>query len=110
MQVKLSERPVDPGSARLGRTALVRFETQSLRSHSAYLFIKCFGLLFMPRGAGFLRIGLTQFVERCLDGELRGFGHGRHLQIELRLFWKQENAHCALILIKAETPGIPCAL
>jgi hypothetical protein len=64
------------------------FETQSLRSHSLYLFIKRVNLLIMLRGFGFLRIGLTQFIECLLDGELRGFGHGKSS------FWKRMLTGC----------------
>jgi hypothetical protein len=54
----------------------MRFETQSLGSHSLYLFIKRINLPFVPRGFGFPRISLTQ-AKRFLNGELRGFGHGQ---------------------------------
>jgi hypothetical protein len=55
----------------------MRFETQSLRSHSLYLFIKRVNLLFVPRGFGFPRISLAHFIERFLNGELCGFGHDK---------------------------------
>jgi hypothetical protein len=53
------------------------FETQSLRSQALYLFIKRVNFLIMLRGLGLLRVCLTQFVESFLNGELRGFGHGK---------------------------------
>jgi hypothetical protein len=65
-------------SVTLGRTPLSSLETQSLRSHPLYLLFKSVDLFFMPNCLRFC-VCLAQFIERLLNGEFRGFGHGELL-------------------------------
>ena len=51
------------------------FETQPLRSHALYLFIKRFDLVVKQGVLRSLCVASTQFIERLLNGEFVDLGH-----------------------------------